>query len=299
VGEGEVKLVLRGSRSLPVRSSLGNERWFSSTVEVGEGERGVSSMDMDNARWFNVRIVEEVSRGGVEGWLPIIWEDTQMPVTNMNLRRASSVSIGICSCRKKGSASMSVGVRAGVCVCRGVGGDVADGIAYESMTSMRLRVIVAMMGCRLELALMVLKVYFLSSCAGGATGGACEVADMLENLRERAGFSTQRALSARPWSVVVLNSKPPFGISVTSHRLAPSSMHISVTPLSLLAGEITPTTSLSPQCSSSDVGSSSTPPYASALTTSRSLNPSLSRVLKVRASRRVDRWGSSEKGMTS
>jgi hypothetical protein len=49
-GEGPVKLVLRGSRSLPVRSSLGNERWFSSTVKVGEGERGVSSMDMDIAR---------------------------------------------------------------------------------------------------------------------------------------------------------------------------------------------------------------------------------------------------------
>jgi hypothetical protein len=62
-----VKLVLRGSRSLPVRSSLGNERLFSSTVKVGEGERGVSSMDMDNARWFKVRIVEEFSRAGVEG----------------------------------------------------------------------------------------------------------------------------------------------------------------------------------------------------------------------------------------
>jgi hypothetical protein len=186
---------------------------------------------------------------------------------------------------------MSVGVRAGVCVWRsepGVDGDVADGIVYESMTSIRFRVKVAMMGCRLEVALMVLKVYFLSSCPGGTMDEVCEETDMPETLREWEGFSTHRALSVRPWSVVVLNSKPPFGRSVTSHRLAPSSMQISVAPLSLLAGHMTPTTSLEPQCSSS-VGSSSTFPYASALTTSRSLGPSFSLVLKVRASRRVDR----------
>jgi hypothetical protein len=65
-GEGSVKLVLRGSRSLPVRSSLGNEWWwFSSTIEVGEAERGVSSIDMDMVRPFNVRKVAEVSREGV------------------------------------------------------------------------------------------------------------------------------------------------------------------------------------------------------------------------------------------
>lgn len=43
-----------------------------------------------------------------------------------------------------------------------MGGDVADGIAYDSMTSIRVRVMVAMMGWRLELALMVLKVNLLS-----------------------------------------------------------------------------------------------------------------------------------------
>jgi hypothetical protein len=192
-----------------------------------------------------------------------MFEDTQMPVTKMKHRRASSVWFGICSCGKNESASISVGVKAGVCVCMsepGVGGDVADGILYESMTSMRFRVIVAMIGCRLELAFMVLNVYFRSSCPGGTMGEACEEADMLDALREWAGFGTHRALSVRPWSFVVLNSKPPFGISVTSHRLAPSSMQISVTPLSLLAGQMTPTTSREPQCSSSDVGSSSTPP---------------------------------------
>ena len=47
----------------------------------------------------------------------------------------------------------------------GVDGDAADGIAYVSMTSMRLRVIVAMMGWRLELTLKVLKVNFFSSGA--------------------------------------------------------------------------------------------------------------------------------------
>jgi hypothetical protein len=215
-----------------------------------------------------------------------------MPVTNMSRRKASSVSIGICSCRKNESASMSVGVRAGVCVWRmepGVDGDVAEGMLYESMTSIRFRVMVAMMGCRLEFALMVLNVYFLSSCAGSPRVEVCEDADMAETLREWAGFRTQRALSVRPWSFVVLNSTPPFARCVTSHRLAPSSMQISVTPLSHLAGQMTPTTSREPQCSSSDVGSASMLPYASALTTSRSVGPRRSRVLKVRASRRVDR----------
>jgi hypothetical protein len=60
-----VKLVLRGSRSLPVRSSLGNDRWFSSTVEVAKSERGDSSIDIDIVRLFDVRKVAELSRGGV------------------------------------------------------------------------------------------------------------------------------------------------------------------------------------------------------------------------------------------
>jgi hypothetical protein len=66
-GEGSVKLVLRGRRSLPDRSSFGIERWFSSTVEAGEAERGESRKDMDTVRLFNVRNVEEVSREGVGG----------------------------------------------------------------------------------------------------------------------------------------------------------------------------------------------------------------------------------------
>jgi hypothetical protein len=82
---------------------------------------------------------------------------------------------------------MLPGVRAGMCVFwsePGVGGDVAEGMVYESMTSMRFRVMVAMMGCRRELALMVLKVYFLSSGAAESAGASCEDADMPDTRRE-------------------------------------------------------------------------------------------------------------------
>jgi hypothetical protein len=119
----------------------------------------------------------------------------------MNRRKASSVQTGTCSLGKKESMSILAGVRAGVCtgtIEPGVGGDVADGMVYESMTSMRLRVMVAMIGCRLEWALIVLKVYFFSSCPGGKVGESCEDADMPDTRRAWAGFSTQRALSAKP-----------------------------------------------------------------------------------------------------
>lgn len=99
---------------------------------------------------------------------------------------------------------------------------------------------------------MVLKVYFFSSCPGGKVGDSCDEADMPDTRREWAGFNTHRALRVRPCSSVALNSKPPLGISVTSQRLMPSSMQISVVSLSLLAGQMTPTTSLEPQLSSSD-----------------------------------------------
>ena len=107
--------------------------------------------------------------------------------------------MGIWSFEMKESMSMLPGVRTGDCMHEpGVGGDVADGIAYESMTSIRLRVMVAMMGWRLELALMVLNVYFLSSCPGEKAGESGAIADMPDTRREWAGFRTQRALSVRP-----------------------------------------------------------------------------------------------------
>jgi hypothetical protein len=61
-GEGSVKLVLRGSLSLPVLSSLGKERWFSSTVEAGEVERGESITDMDMVRLLDGRKMGQLSR---------------------------------------------------------------------------------------------------------------------------------------------------------------------------------------------------------------------------------------------
>jgi hypothetical protein len=196
--------------------------------------------------------------------------------------------------------SMLAGVRVGECSSEpGVGGDVAEGKAYESMISIRLRVMVAIMGWRLEMALMVLKVYFWSSCGGPRVGESGVAALMADTRRACAGFRTHRALSVRPWSSVVLNSKPPLAIDVTAQRLDPSSMQISVTPLSFFAGQMTPTTSLEPQRSSSDFASSSLFPYASALTTNRSWAPSLSLVLNVRARRRVDLAGRRGKGTTS
>lgn len=117
---------------------------------------------------------------------------------------------------------------------------------------MRLLVMVAMMGCRLELGLIVLKLYFLSSCPVGKVGEVWEELDMPDVRREWTGFGTQRAFTFRPCSSAVLNSRPPFCIFVTSQRLTPSSMQISVTSLSLFAGQMTPMTSLAPQFSSSD-----------------------------------------------
>tara|TARA_R110002003_G_scaffold70_39_gene6649 strand:- start:5595 stop:5909 length:315 start_codon:yes stop_codon:yes gene_type:complete len=67
-GEDSVKLVLRGNRSIPVRSNLGKERWFSlSTVEAGDAERGESRKDIDTVRLLEIRKVLEISRDGVEG----------------------------------------------------------------------------------------------------------------------------------------------------------------------------------------------------------------------------------------
>ena len=66
-GKASVKLVLRGSLSMPVLRSFGKERRFSSTVETGEAERGDSRNDMDTVRLLAGRKVAEVSREGVGG----------------------------------------------------------------------------------------------------------------------------------------------------------------------------------------------------------------------------------------
>lgn len=131
-------------------------------------------------------------------------EASQTPDTSMRLRRASLVSMGSFSARAsaKESESMLRGVVGDWVyedVAFGVGGEVAEGMVYVSITSMRLRVIVAMMGCRLESELIVLKVNFLSS-------GAVAVTVEAEVRRACAGLSTQRALSATACSSVEVNS---------------------------------------------------------------------------------------------
>lgn len=68
---------------------------------------------------------------------------------------------------------------------------------------MLVRVMVAMTGCRLELALMVLKLNFLSSRMGDAWEA---LDDMAETRRACATFGTQRDLSERPCSSVQPNS---------------------------------------------------------------------------------------------
>lgn len=73
------------------------------------------------------------------------------------------------------------------------------------MTSIRVLVMVAMIGWRLELALMVLKVNFLSSCPGGNEGDSSPD-DMPDTRRRCAGFRTHRALRVNPCWSVVLNS---------------------------------------------------------------------------------------------
>jgi hypothetical protein len=170
------------------------------------------------------------------------------------------------------------------------------------MTSMRLRVIVAMMGCRLESELIVLNVNFLSSGPGAAIDESGAAVDMDEVRRACAGLSTQRAFSATACSSVELNSYPPLGMSVTDQRLKPSLMQMSVasaTPLSHFRVLRTPTTSREAQSSWRDFSCSSCEVYAPALTTRRSWGPSFSLVLKNRERWRVERWGRREKGMTS
>lgn len=62
-----VKLVLRGILSVPVRSILGKERRFSSTVDAGEADRGDSMNGMETVRWFGGRKVVDVFNEGVGG----------------------------------------------------------------------------------------------------------------------------------------------------------------------------------------------------------------------------------------
>ena len=63
---------------------------------------------------------------------------------------------------------------------------------------MRVRVIVAMIGWRLELALMVLKVNFLPSCPDGTERGCIDPVDVPDIRRAWPDFNTQRAFRVSP-----------------------------------------------------------------------------------------------------
>lgn len=70
IGEDwSVKLVLRGSRSVPFLKSRGKERRFSSTVEAGDADRGESIKDIETVRLFGGREAVDVDDEGVGGWL--------------------------------------------------------------------------------------------------------------------------------------------------------------------------------------------------------------------------------------
>jgi hypothetical protein len=95
------------------------------------------------------------------------------------------------------SISMAEGVAIGVGRAeQGVFGEVADGIMYESKTSMRSRVMVAMTGWRRELALMVLNLNLRLS--GTVADGLVEI----DWVRVTVGLVIQRAFNTRPWSSV-------------------------------------------------------------------------------------------------
>lgn len=64
----------------------------------------------------------------------------------------------------------------------GVGGEVAEGIVYDSKTSISVRVKDAIIGWRLEVALIVLNLNFLSSGRDGDYSG-CEELDIVDTRR--------------------------------------------------------------------------------------------------------------------
>ena len=117
----------------------GNVRLFSSIVETGEGERGVSIKFMETERLGAVLGVDDIRRGGGEA--PLKWFEyagdqfsqkaTQTPEVTMKHRSAWSVSIGRRSSglsmnelkSKLGSATVGVGRAED-----GVDGEVMEGI---------------------------------------------------------------------------------------------------------------------------------------------------------------------------
>jgi hypothetical protein len=70
------------------------DRRFSSTVDAGDGERAISSCDMETVRWLGGRKVADEANVGVGCSVKNSLDATQTPDTKMNRFSASSVSMG-------------------------------------------------------------------------------------------------------------------------------------------------------------------------------------------------------------
>ena len=107
-----LKLVRRGSLSMLGLNMRGNERRFSSELEVSDDERGQSRADMETARMLGEQKVGFEARTGVDEWLGVSDVNsrvaTQTPEMIIKCRSASSVSIGSFAVRLSMKESTSV-----------------------------------------------------------------------------------------------------------------------------------------------------------------------------------------------
>lgn len=107
-----LKLVRRGSLSILGLNMRGNERRFSSEVEVSDDERGQSRADMETVRMLGDGKVAFEARTGVDEWLGVSDANsrvaTQTPEMIIKCRSASSVSMGSFAVRLSIKESTSV-----------------------------------------------------------------------------------------------------------------------------------------------------------------------------------------------
>lgn len=114
VGEAGIslKLARRGSFSILGLNIRGNERRFSSEVEIGDGERGHSRADMETVRTLGERKMAFEPRTGVDDWLGGSAVNsrvaTQTPEMRIKCRRASSVTMGSFAVRLSIKVSTSI-----------------------------------------------------------------------------------------------------------------------------------------------------------------------------------------------
>lgn len=129
-GDGGVSVVTWGRRSTLDLSSRGIERCFSFRVEAGDGEGGLSRVDMEELRWVDGRKLPLGVRAGIVAWLVLSdansFEATHTPVTSIRLRIDSVVTRGSLSVRSSAKDSeLMLGVVEGEWVYEGTLG-VAD-----------------------------------------------------------------------------------------------------------------------------------------------------------------------------